>query len=68
MIRRGFGISIQVGRIVKGFEEGLAVRRIEDAPVRSVSLMWRNRETMPLAARAFMDHIISNIGKLASEI
>ena len=67
MIRRGFGISVQIARILKGFEEGLAVRKIEDAPVRSVSLMWRNRETMPLASRAFMEHIISNIGSLASE-
>ena len=68
MIRRGFGISIQVGRILRGFEEGLAVRKIEDAPVRSVSLMWRNRDTMPLAARAFMDHIVLNIGELASRL
>ena len=68
MVRRGFGISIQVGRIVKGFEDRLAVRKIEDAPVRSVSLMWRNRDTMPLAARAFMDHIVSNIGELADRL
>ncbi len=68
MIRRGFGISIQIRRIVEGFEEGLAVRSIADAPVRSVSLVWRSRETMPLASRFFMDFIIGKIGDMAGEI
>jgi DNA-binding transcriptional LysR family regulator len=61
MIRRGFGISIQIRRIVEGFEEGLEIRRIEDAPPRSVSLLCRNRDTMPYASREFMDFIISEI-------
>ena len=65
MIRRGFGISIQIKRIVRGFENGLAVREIADAPKRSVSLVWKNRQTMPFAARAFADYIIENIGKMA---
>jgi DNA-binding transcriptional LysR family regulator len=55
MVRRGFGISVQIKRIVKGFEEGLEVRDIEDAPLRSVSLAWRSRETMPFASREFLD-------------
>ena len=65
MVRRGFGISIQIKRIVKGFEEGLEVRDIEDAPVRSVSLAWRNLETMPFASREFLDYIIKNIRPMA---
>ena len=67
MVRRGFGISIQVGRVVKGFEEGLAIRRLEDAPVREVSLIWRNRETMSYASRAFADFIIENIVDIAGK-
>ena len=65
MIRRGFGISIQIKRIVRGFEEGLEVRDIEDGPTRSVSLAWRNRETLPVASREFLDYIIENIGAIA---
>ncbi len=64
MIRRGFGISVQIKRIVKGFEEGLEVRDIEDAPLRSVSLAWRSRETMSFASREFLDYIINNIGTM----
>ena len=67
MVRRGFGISIQVGRIVEGFEDGLAIRKLEDAPVREVSLVWRNKETMPYAARAFADFIIENIADIAQK-
>lgn len=65
MIRRGFGISVQIKRIVKGFEDGLEVRDIEDAPLRSVSLAWQSRETMPFSAREFLDYIIKNIGSIA---
>lgn len=65
MIRHGFGISIQIRRIVEGFEEGLVIREIEDAPTRSVSLVWRNKDTMPYASRAFMDYIIERIGTMA---
>lgn len=64
MIRRGFGISVQIKRVVKGFEDGLEVRDIEDAPLRSVSLAWRSRETMPYASREFLDYIIENIGSM----
>lgn len=67
MIRHGFGISIQIRRIVEGFEEGLVIREIEDAPTRSVSLVWRNKDTMPYASRAFMDYIIERIGTMAGK-
>lgn len=65
MIRRGFGISVQIRRVVEGFEDGLEIREIEDAPQRSVSLAWKSRETMPFAARAFLDYIIENISRIA---
>ncbi len=67
MIRHGFGISIQIKRIVEGFEEGLVIRKLEDAPSRSVSLVWRNKDTMPNASRAFMDYIIERIGTMANK-
>lgn len=67
MIRRGFGISVQIRRVVEGFENGLEIREIEDAPLRSVSLAWKNRETMPFASRAFLEYIIENIGRIAPE-
>ncbi len=66
MIRRGFGISVQIKRIVQGFEEGLEVREIIDAPRRGVSLVWKNRQMMPFASRAFADYIIENIGGLVN--
>ena len=65
MIRRGFGISVQIRRVVEGFEDGLEIREIEDAPQRSVSLAWKSRETMPFAAGAFLDYIIENISRIA---
>ena len=67
MVRSGFGISIQIKRVVEGFEDGLVIRRIEDAPRRGVSLIWKDRETMSFASRAFADFIIENIGRMAED-
>lgn len=53
MVRQGLGVALLYRLVVAGFEEGLAVRPIEEELERTVALAWKNWETLPLAARRF---------------
>ena len=57
MVRQGLGVSAMYGRVLEGFEEGLAIRPITEKPVRTVALAWKNWDTMSLAARKFVGFI-----------
>lgn len=67
MIKQGLGISILYHLVVTGFEEELAVRRLEETPKRTVSLTWKNWDTMPLTARKFADFLIRKTPEVASD-
>ncbi|MBQ9015193.1 MAG: LysR family transcriptional regulator [Firmicutes bacterium] len=61
MIRQGLGVSLLFRRVVHGFSEGVAVRELSARLTRPVYLAWKNRDTLPIAARRFADYILSNI-------
>lgn len=58
MIRQGLGISVLYEKVVAGFEAGLSLRKIREAPRRRVALAWKNWETMPYAARRFAEFLM----------
>lgn len=63
MVKQGLGISFLYTNVLKGFDHGTAVRPLDDPPRRKVALAWKNRSTMPYAARRFADFVIRNAGK-----
>ena len=58
MARQGLGVSLVYQRVVEGFEQGLEIRPVRETPKRIVALAWKNRKTMPYAARQFADFIL----------
>ena len=59
MVRQGLGISVLYEKVVAGFEQGLSLRPILEAPRRRVALSWLSWETMPYAARRFAEFLVS---------
>ena len=60
MVRQGLGISVLYEKVVSGFESGLSLRPIVEAPRRRVALAWSSWETMPYAARRFAEFLMGN--------
>lgn len=60
MVRQGLGISVLYEKVVSGFESGLSLRPILEAPRRRVALAWSSWETMPYAARRFAEFLMEN--------
>ena len=67
MVRQGLGVSTIYQKVLSGFEDGLAVRKIREKPERTVFLAWKNWETMPFAARKFADYIINRTEQVLQE-
>ena len=63
MVEQGLGISFLYTNVLRGFDHGTAVLPVKEAPKRKVALAWKNRSTMPYAARRFADFVIQNAGK-----
>ena len=60
MVRQGLGISVLYEKVVSGFESGLSLRPILEAPRRRVALAWSSWETMPYAARRFAEFLMGH--------
>ncbi|MGM0213982.1 LysR family transcriptional regulator [Enterococcus sp. AZ109] len=58
MIRQGLGFSIMYQRVLAGMEEELVIRPIQEHPVRTVALAWRNWDTLSYASRTFAEFIL----------
>ncbi len=58
MVRQGLGVSIMYRLVLAGFESGLVLRPVKEPLERTLSLAWRNWDTLPLAARRFAEFII----------
>ena len=59
MVRQGLGISVLYEKVAAGFEQGLSLRPILEAPRRRVALSWLSWETMPYAARRFAEFLVN---------
>lgn len=58
MIRQGLGVSILYRLVLTGFGDGLAVRPVAEPLERTVALAWRSWDTLPLAARRFVEFVL----------
>lgn len=57
MIRQDMGYSLMYRLTLAGFSEGVSVIPIEKPPTRTIAMAWRDYETLPLAAKRFIEHI-----------
>lgn len=57
MVRQGLGVSLMYRLVLKDFGEGLALRPVREPLRRTVALVCRDWETLPLAARRFAEFI-----------
>lgn len=62
MVRQGLGVSMIYERVLRGFEQNLTVRRIDEQPKRTIAVAYRNRKSISHAAGRFIDFIIKSIG------
>ena len=60
MIRQSLGVSILFRNVVEGFSKGVAVRELSPRLTRPLYLAWKDRSTMPLAARRFADYLLKH--------
>ena len=61
MIRQGLGISVMYRLVLRGMEDGVELRPVEEKIDRPVGLVWRDWETMPFAARKFASFIKNTV-------
>ena len=57
MIRQDMGYSLMYRLTLAGFSEGVKVIPLRNPITRTIALGWRNFQTLPYAARAFIGHI-----------
>ena len=58
MIEKKLGISIMYERVLAGYATTVVTRPIEEDLSRRVGIVWNNWETMPIAARSFVEFIL----------
>lgn len=58
MVRQGFGVSALYEKMLEGYEHHTCVLPIVEQPHRTISLAWKNWDTMPYAARKFAEFIL----------
>lgn len=61
MVEQGLGISAFYDILLAKVKPNLEIREIRERPERTLSLAWHNWDTMPLAARKFIDYIGNSI-------
>lgn len=68
MIRQNMGYSIMYRLTLAGFSDGVAVLPIKEPVKRTIAMGWRNYETLPIAARKFIEHIRTHAPEVLSHL
>lgn len=58
MVEQGLGISILYSLVLKNFRGSYEMRPISVPVERTIALAYKNKKTLPVAARYFMDYIL----------
>lgn len=58
MVEQGLGVSILYNLVLQGTSQKIAVKTIDTPVERTIALAYKNKETLPIASRYFMDFII----------
>lgn len=60
MVENGLGVSMLYSRVVENYPRNYVVRPLETMVERTVALAYKNKATLSLASRYFMDYILKN--------
>ena len=60
MVAQGLGVSMLYDMVVSASHEPLLTRPVEPKIARTIAVAYRNRDTMPIAARYFLDFILTH--------
>ncbi|GCF94808.1 LysR family transcriptional regulator [Enterococcus florum] len=63
MVQQNLGVSLMYSLVLSGHEDQVEIRPIKENPERTVTLAWRNWQTMSLASRRFAEFIIDHIAE-----
>lgn len=64
MIRQGLGVSLMYRLALFEEPKDIVIRPISESVERTISLTWRNWDTLPLAAKKFADYIIKHTNEI----
>lgn len=62
MVEQGLGVSILYNLVLQGTSQKITVKTIDTPVERTIALAYKNKETLPIASRYFMDFIIKELG------
>ncbi|MBQ9845535.1 MAG: LysR family transcriptional regulator [Oscillospiraceae bacterium] len=68
MVKKGLGISVLYKAVLKDVSFDLSVVPIEGSHSRTISLAYRNWDTLPVAARRFARYVIDHAAEIFSNI
>lgn len=60
MVKQGLGVSAAYRLCLVGFEDGLVIKKIKGSPSRQICIVWKDWNSVPYAARNFIEFIKSN--------
>ena len=62
MVEQGLGVSVLYELVLKNEERSLAALHIEPPVERTTALAYRNKRTLSVAARRFIDFVLDHFG------
>ena len=66
MVEQGLGVSVLSALVLNRHGRDIEIRRIEPGLVRSISVAYKNKGVLPIAARYFIDFITARRNELTS--
>lgn len=57
MVKQKLAISMMYELVLEGFEDGLVLKPLEEEVSRTISVAWKNKQTIPYAARKLVNAI-----------
>lgn len=68
MVKNGLGCSLLFENVVRGYENDVAIIKVENPLKRRVHLACRNKKTLSQASALFGRYVIGNIAKVIKEL
>lgn len=65
MVEAGLGISILAELVLPRTNYNIVIRPIDPPISRTVAIAYKDKNSLPIASKYFIDHLLSNVDKLA---
>ncbi|NLG05694.1 MAG: LysR family transcriptional regulator [Clostridia bacterium] len=61
MVEQGLGVSILYSLLLKNYKQDFVTKEITPRIERSISIAYKNKKTLPVASRYFMEYILNRL-------